>query len=87
MPSGNYLLTLADNLDDPCPRIFKVDPERLQDTSGKTLLLPQQAEQNVLGADVVVPERPRLLLGENDHLTRPVREPLDCPAPRSRVDR
>jgi hypothetical protein len=37
----------------------------------------EQPEQDVLGADVVVPERPRLVLGEDDDLASPLREPLE----------
>jgi hypothetical protein len=40
-------------------------------------LLPEQPEQDVLGADVVVLERPRLVLGEDDDLATPVGEPLE----------
>ena len=41
---------------------------RLEHAGGEALLLAQQAEQDVLGADVVVLERPRLFLREDDHL-------------------
>src|SRR6185503_17587891 len=34
----------------------------------EALLLAEQAEQDVFGTDVVVLERPRLVLGENDDL-------------------
>ena len=44
------------------------DVQALQHASGEALLLTEKAEEDVLGADVVVLERPRLLLGEDDHL-------------------
>ena len=67
--AGGDLLTGADD-----PHHLGADPldgdvERLQDARGEPLLLAQQPEQDVLGADVVVLQRPGLLLGEDDHLT------------------
>src|SRR5262249_30505930 len=53
------------------------DVEALEDAGRKTLLLAQQAEQDVLGADVVVLERTGLVLSENDHLACPLGEPLE----------
>ena len=50
---------------------------RLEDAGGQALLLAQQAEQDVLGADVVVLERARLLLGEDDHLAGSLCESLE----------
>ena len=41
---------------------------RGEDASSEALLLTEQAEEDVLGADVVVLERPRLVLCENDDL-------------------
>src|SRR5438067_2380800 len=52
------------------------DVEALEHACGEPLLLAQQPEQDVLGADVVVLERPRLLLGENDDLAGPFCESL-----------
>jgi hypothetical protein len=40
-------------------------------------LLAEQAEEDVLRADVVVLERPRLLLGEDDHLSGSLCESLE----------
>jgi hypothetical protein len=50
---------------------------KLEHASGQALLLAQQSEQDVLGADVVVLERSRLLLRENDDLTGPFCESLE----------
>ena len=36
------------------------------------LLLAEQPQKEVLGTDIVVPERPRLLLREHDHLPGPL---------------
>ena len=36
-----------------------------------------ESEEYVLGVDVVVLERPRLVLGEDDDLATPVGEPLE----------
>ena len=42
--------------------------ERLEHACGETLLFAQQPEQDVLGADVVVPQRASLVLREDDDL-------------------
>ncbi len=44
------------------------DVEALEDPRSEAFFLTEKAEQNVLGPDVVVLERSRLLLRENDHL-------------------
>ena len=66
-PDGD-LLAGADDADhlraDPLDR----DVEGLEHPGGEALLLAKQAEQDVLGADVVVLEGPRLFLGEDDYL-------------------
>ena len=54
-----------------------VGAKALEHPRGQPLLLTQQAEKDVLGADVVVLERPRLFLRENDHLPRPLCESLE----------
>ena len=48
---------------------FDGDPVRLKCARGQTLLLAKQAQQDVLGADVVVLEAPGLLLGQHNDLT------------------
>ena len=52
------------------------DVEALEHARRKALLLAQQAEEDVLGADVVVLERARLFLSKNDHLAGPLCESL-----------
>jgi hypothetical protein len=62
------LVALADDPRDLGADFLDGDVERLEDTCGEPLLLAQQAEQDVLRADVVVLERARLVLGEDDDL-------------------
>ncbi|GBD46468.1 hypothetical protein HRbin41_01295 [bacterium HR41] len=52
------------------------DVERLEHAGRESFLLPQQPEQDVLGADVVVLQDPRLLLGEDHDLPCPFGEAL-----------
>ena len=66
--AGRDLVALADDAGDLRAHLLDRDVERLEHAGGKALLLAEQAEQDVLGADVVVLERPRLVLGENDDL-------------------
>jgi hypothetical protein len=63
------LLTGADDAHDLGAHTLDGDVQALEDAGRQALLLAKEAEQDVLGADVVVLERPRLLLGEDDHLT------------------
>jgi hypothetical protein len=66
--------------DDPAhlrTHVLDGDVERLEQASRETLLLAQQAEQDVLGADVVVVEPPRLVLRQHDDLARPLGEALE----------
>ena len=53
------------------------DVEALEHACREALLFAQQPEQDVLRADVVVLERPRLFLRENDHLTGPLCKSLE----------
>src|SRR6266511_4877684 len=62
------------------------DAQRLQRLVGNAVVLPEQAEQEVLGADVVVVEVPAFLLSEHDRSSRPVGEagePVLLPGPAS----
>jgi len=52
------------------------DAKGLQGLGGHARTLVNQAQQQVLGADVVVVEEPSLLLGEHHHPPGPVGEPL-----------
>ena len=71
------LLALADDLLDLLPDALQGDPEGLQGLGGHTLALVDEAEQDVLGADVVVVEHPGLFLGQDDNPPRSVGEPLE----------
>jgi hypothetical protein len=64
-----HLVALADDARDLGAHLLDGDVERLEHPRGEALLLAQQAEQDVLGADVVVLQRPRFVLGEDDDLT------------------
>src|SRR6202034_4906412 len=66
----------ADHGPDLFTRAVARDPEAGQDAAGVPLGLAEQAEQNVLGADVVVMQLPRFLLGTHDGAPGSVRESL-----------
>ena len=55
--------------------LVEVDPQALQHAGGDALALAYQAEQQMLGADVVVPQPSRLVDGELDDALRARREP------------
>ncbi len=63
--SGGGRLPLADDLFDLLAHGLERDVQRLERLGGDALALVDQPEQDVLGADVVVVEHPRLFLGEN----------------------
>ena len=75
--AGGDLLTGADDAHDLGAHPLDGDVEGLEDAGGEALLLAEQAEQDVLGPDVVVLERPRLFLGENDDLAGSFCESLE----------
>ena len=75
--AGGDLLTGADDAHDLRAHALDGDVEGLEDAGGQALLLAEQAEQDVLGADVVVLERARLFLGEDHHLARSLCESLE----------
>src|SRR5918994_1919559 len=75
--AGGDLLTGADDAHDLGTHALHGDVEALEDAGRQALLLAQQAEQDVLGPDVVVLQRPRFLLGEDDHLTGSLCESLE----------
>ena len=60
--------------DDLVADLLGVGVEVEQDARGDTLVLAHEAEQDVLGADVVVPERERLAQRQLEHLLGPRRE-------------
>ena len=75
--AGGDLLAGADDADDLGADALDGDVERLEHAGGEALLLAEEAEQDVLGADVVVLERPGLFLGEDDDLARSLCESLE----------
>ena len=75
--AGGDLLARADDPHDLGADRFHGDVERLEHAGGQALLLAQQPEQDVLGADVVVLERARLFLGQDDDLAGSLCESLE----------
>src|ERR1035441_2668274 len=75
--TGGDLLTGADDPHDLRAHPLDGDVQALQHAGRQTLLLAEQPEEDVLGADVVVLERSRLLLREYDHLPGPFGESLE----------
>ena len=54
-----------------------MDAERREGSAGQALLFAQQAEQEMLGTDVVVPQRTRFFLREDDTLASTLGEALE----------
>src|SRR3712207_1551025 len=75
--TGGDLFAGADDAHDLRAHTLDGDVQRLEDAGGEALFLTQQTEQDVLGADVVVLERARLFLRENDHLPGALCESLE----------
>ncbi len=67
----------ADGLLDLLADAFQADAERLEGFGGDALTLVDEAEQDVLGADEVVVEEPRFLLGENQDSSGSVSETFE----------
>ena len=74
---GRRRLALADDLLDLLADGLERDVQRLERLGGDALALVDQAEQDVLGADVVVVEHPRFFLGENHDASGAIREALE----------
>ena len=75
--AGRGLLALADDLLHLLADALQRDAEALQGLSGDTLTLVDQAQEDVLGADVVVVEHPGFFLGQDDNPPRSVGEPFE----------
>ena len=60
------------------PDLRELDVHVLEDARGDTLALADETEQQVLGADVVVVEPLRLVLGECQDLARAIRELVEA---------
>src|SRR5207247_9556884 len=71
------LIALTDDARHLRPHFLHRDVKGLEHPRRKTLFLAEQSEQDVLGADVVVLERPRLVLREDDDLASPFSETLE----------
>ncbi len=71
------LLALADDLLDLGAHRLERDVEALERLRGDALTLVDEPEQDVLGADVVVGEHAGLFLGQHDHPSGTVGEPLE----------
>ncbi len=67
----------GEQLDDGLTHFGEVRAQLLQHLGGHALALADQPEEDVLGADVVVVEKARLLLGEHDDPAGPVSESLE----------
>src|SRR6185312_16145194 len=68
--TGRLSFAAADDLLDARTSILERDTCGRERARAKTVFLPQQPEQKVLGADVVVAEVPRFLLRKDDDLAR-----------------
>ena len=68
---------LADDLLDLGAHGLERDAERLERLGGDALALVDQAEQDVLGADVVVVEQARFFLRQDDHSAGSVGEAFE----------
>lgn len=73
--------------------LLRVGVEGEENASGDALVLARQCEQYVLGPDVAVVERTRLVLAKDDDLAGPLRESLkhaaadaSAPAPTGQLD-
>ncbi|GAA5002943.1 hypothetical protein GCM10025734_39960 [Kitasatospora paranensis] len=75
--AGRGLLALTDDLLDLLPDRLERDPEALQGLGGDTFTLVDQAQEDVLGADVVVVEHPGFFLSQDDNPPRAVGEPFE----------
>ena len=79
--SGRDLVALADDPRDLRANLLDRDVEGLEHPRRETLFLAKQPEQDVLGADVVVLQRPGLVLCEDDDLASPFSEAFEhCPS-------
>ena len=74
---GRRLLALADDLLDLLPHSVQADAQRLQCLGRYTFTLMDEAEQDVLGADVVVIEHPGFFLRQDNNPPRSVGKPLE----------
>jgi hypothetical protein len=74
---GDHGRAALDDLLDLGPDLLQVDAEVLQHGRGDAAALLDQAEQDVLGADVLVVEALGFLLGKVHHLAGAISEPVE----------
>jgi hypothetical protein len=71
------LRSLPDDFDNLAANRLEADSHTLEGASGDTFTFVNQAEEDVLRADVVVVEEPRLFLSEDDDPAGPIGEPFE----------
>jgi len=89
LTTASDFVAVADDAHDRRAHTVDRNAQALEYASSETLILAQQAEEDVLRPDVIVSECPRLVQGKNDHAPGPLREPfehttevnLSCTAP------
>src|SRR5690606_12760958 len=74
-----WALTPADHLLHLSPDPVEADAQLLESSGGNPFTFGDETEEDVLRADHVVAQPPRLLLREHDHLLRPFGEPSKHP--------
>ena len=75
--AGRDLVALTHDARDLRAHFLDRDVERLEHAGGQPFFLAQKAEEDVLGPDVVVLERPRLVLCQDDDLSSPLCEAFE----------
>ena len=73
------VLPFGDGRDDLLPQRRQVDPERPERLSGYSVIFLDQAKQDVLWTDVVVPELPCLFLSHDHDPAGTVGKSLNIP--------
>ncbi|CAB4934339.1 unannotated protein [freshwater metagenome] len=79
--TGRSLLALADDFLYLAADSFEGDAQRLERLCCNTFTLVDEAQQNVLRADVVVVEHPGFFLSQDDNTPRAIGEPLEHRSP------
>ena len=74
---ARHLVALADDARHLGPHFLDGDVEGLEHARGQAFLLAEEAEQDVLGTDVVVLERARFVLRKDDNLPGTLRKSLE----------
>jgi hypothetical protein len=65
---GTYRWTHLEDLGHRSSRSIAIDPKPPEDFNRRALVLGEESQQEVLGTDVVVPQRASLDLSEDDYL-------------------